>query len=101
MPNVHFAIKVLMIPPIIIGWEQSMSIDRVKTSNQGIDRSQAAQGSERVRSSQSEMDRLTNTVQHSRSERLNEIRQALQAGTYRVSAEDIAKSLIDANKRED
>jgi flagellar biosynthesis anti-sigma factor FlgM len=94
-----------------------MSIDRVNISHQGIDRPQAALGNELVRNSEKEgqvkagtdsvalsakareMDRLRNAVEHSRSERLNEVRLALQSGTYRVSAEDIAKSLIDANTR--
>ena len=94
-----------------------MSIDRVNISNLGIDRSQATQGNELVRNTEKdrttpsgsdsvalpskakEMDRLANKAEHSRSERLNQVRQALESGTYRVSANDIALKLIDANRK--
>jgi flagellar biosynthesis anti-sigma factor FlgM len=95
-----------------------MSIDRVNISNQGIDRSQAAQqpneltrsagkdrqvrtGSDSVAlsSKASELNRLANTIGQSRSERLDEVRAALEAGTYRVSAKDLADKLIDSNRK--
>jgi flagellar biosynthesis anti-sigma factor FlgM len=95
-----------------------MSIDRVNISNAGIDRSQATQPNELVRNSgkdrqqvptgsdsvelsskAGEMNRLANTVDQSRTERFNKVRAELEAGKYRVSAEDLAKKLIDANKK--
>ena len=93
-----------------------MSIDRVNISNQGIDRSQTAQpettrsagkdrqvsaGSDSVALSTtaSELNRLANTIEQSRAERFEQVRAELEAGSYRVSAEDIAKSLIDSNRR--
>lgn len=94
-----------------------MSIDRVNISSQGIDRSQATQGNEPVRNAEKErrvssgsdsvalspqakeMDRLASSVEDSRSEHLNEVRQALESGTYRVSAKDLAEKLIDANRK--
>ena len=94
-----------------------MSIDRVNISNQGIDRAQGTQGNELVRnagkdrqapagsdsvalsSKAKEMDRLANDVDQSRTERFNKVRQALESGTYRVSAKDLAQKLIDANRK--
>jgi len=94
-----------------------MSIDRINISNQGIDRSQATQANELTRNSgkdsqastgsdslalsskAKELDQLANTVEESRTERFNKVRDALEAGTYRVSAKDIAQKLIDANKK--
>ena len=94
-----------------------MSIDRVNISNQGIDRAQATQGNELVRnagkdrpvsagsdsialsSKAKEMDQLANSVEQSRAERFNKVQQALEAGTYKVSARDLAQKLIDANKK--
>ena len=94
-----------------------MSIDRVNISNQGIDRSQATQQAEQTRnagkdrkvqartdsvalsSKAAEMNKLAKTVEDSRSERLDKVRAQLEAGTYKVSAKDLAKKLIDANKK--
>jgi negative regulator of flagellin synthesis FlgM len=95
-----------------------MSIDRVNISNQGIDRSQAAQQAELTRtasknqkvsgggsdsvelsSKAGEMNRLANTVDQSRTDRLNQVRSELEAGTYKVSAKDVAQKLIDANTK--
>ena len=94
-----------------------MSIDRVNISNAGIDRSQATQQNELVRNSEktskvstgsdsvafsskaAEMNRLANTVDQSRTKHFNKVRAELEAGTYQVSAEDLAKKLIDANRK--
>jgi len=95
-----------------------MSIDRVNISSNGIDRSQgAAQPNELTRSAgknrqvsagsdsvafsskASELNRLTKTVEQSRTEHLNRIRAEMEAGTYQVSAEDLAAKLIDSNRR--
>lgn len=96
-----------------------MSIDRVSISNRGIERSQATPETEQVRNSEKnrrvpsgsdsvglsskakEMDRLATTVEESRTERFNRVRQALEAGTYKVSAKDLARKLIDSNKKGD
>jgi flagellar biosynthesis anti-sigma factor FlgM len=94
-----------------------MSIDRVNISNQGIDRSSATQQNESVRNSgkdrpvssgsdsvalsskAAELNKLANTVDQSRTDRLNEVRAQLEAGTYQVSAKDLAQKLIDANTK--
>ena len=95
-----------------------MSIDRVNISNHGIDRSQATQPNEVITPSAgkdrqvpagtdsvalssraNEFNRLANTIEQSRAERFNEVRSELQAGNYRVSAEDIAQTLIDSNMK--
>jgi flagellar biosynthesis anti-sigma factor FlgM len=94
-----------------------MSIDRVNISNNGLDRSQATQPNELTRSAgkdrqvpagsdsvelsskASELNRLANTIEHSRTERFNQVRAALAAGTYQVSADDLAQKLIDFNRK--
>ncbi len=93
-----------------------MSIDRVNISNQGVDRSQAAQPNELTRSAgkdrqvpagsdsvalsakANELNRLANTIEQSRADRFNQVRAELAAGTYQVSSEDLAQKLIDSNK---
>ena len=95
-----------------------MSIDRVNISSQGIDRSQAAQQAELMRnasktqkgstgssdsaefsSKAAELNRLSNSIDQSRTDRLNQVRAQLEAGTYQVSAKDVAQKLIDANTK--
>jgi flagellar biosynthesis anti-sigma factor FlgM len=96
-----------------------MSIDRVSISNQGIERSQQAQGTEQVRnksgkdstkvsaatdavslsSKAKDIERLSTTLEESRSERFEKVREALESGTYKVSAKEIARKLIDANTK--
>lgn len=95
-----------------------MSIDRVNISNQGIDRTQAAQQAELTRtaskdrknsaagtdsaafsSKAAEMNRLANSVDQERTERFNKVKAELEAGTYKVSAKNVAKKLIDANTK--
>jgi len=94
-----------------------MSIDRVNISNQGIDRAQGTQPNELVRnagkdrqvstssdsialsSKAKDLDRLASTIDQSRTERFNKVREALEAGTYNVSARDLAQKLIDVNKK--
>jgi negative regulator of flagellin synthesis FlgM len=94
-----------------------MSIDRVNISNQGIDRSSATQQNELVRgggkdrqvsagsdsvalsSKAAELNKLANTVDQSRADRLNQVRAQLESGTYKVSAKDLAQKLIDANSK--
>jgi flagellar biosynthesis anti-sigma factor FlgM len=94
-----------------------MSIDRVNISNQGIDRSQVAQQTEVARnagtnrkgsagsdsvavsSKATEINRLANQVDRSRTERFNKVRAELEAGNYKVSANNLAKKLIDTNSK--
>jgi len=95
-----------------------MSIDRVNISNQGIDRSQAAQQAELTRtasktqksstggsdsaefsSKAADLNRLSNVIDQSRTDRLNQVRAQLEAGTYQVSAKDVAQKLIDDNTK--
>jgi flagellar biosynthesis anti-sigma factor FlgM len=97
------------------GESSSMSIDRVNISNQGIDRSQGTQQTESARppgkdrtgsvgsdsaaisDKAAEMNRLAYALDQSRTDRLIQVRGELEAGTYRVSAKDLAKKLIDSN----
>ena len=94
-----------------------MSIDRVSISNVGVARAQATQPNDSTRHSSKdrnvtagsdsvelsskakELDRLANAIDESRAERFNEVREALESGTYQVSARGIAQKLIDANKK--
>jgi len=95
-----------------------MSIDRVNISNRGIDASQGVQGIEAVRnaakgrsvseasndslaisSKAKDIEQLTNAIEQSRTERFNRVRAALEAGTYHVSGQEIARKLIDANTK--
>jgi flagellar biosynthesis anti-sigma factor FlgM len=94
-----------------------MTIDRVNISNQGVDRSQSTQQTESTGSSgndrnvsegsdsaafsskAAEMNKLANTIDESRTDRLNKVREELQAGTYNVSAPDLANKLIDSNRK--
>ena len=92
-----------------------MSIDRVSISNQGIDRSQTAQTESTTRSAgkdrqvpagsdslalssrATELNRLANDIEQSRAQRFEQVRAELDAGTYQVSANDLAQTLIDSN----
>ena len=94
-----------------------MSIDRVTISNQGIDRSQTAQTESTTRSAgkdrqvpagsdsvalsskANELNRLAKTIEQSRAQRFEQVRAALEAGNYQVSAEDLAQTLIDSNRK--
>lgn len=95
-----------------------MSIDRVNISSQGVDRSQTTQQAELTRSASktqqsstggsdsaafsskaAELNRLSNAIDDSRTDRLNKVRAQLDAGTYSVSAKDVAQKLIDANTK--
>ena len=93
-----------------------MSIDRINISNQGIDRAESTQGLDQARnagrdkagakddsinlsSRAMELDRVAGNVAQFRSEHLEHVRQALESGTYHVSGEDIARKLIEANKK--
>lgn len=95
-----------------------MTIDRVNISNRGIEQSQQTQATDQVRNAEKErkvqsgasdsvslsskakdIERLANAVEQSRAERFDKVRQALESGTYRVSSKDIARKLIDANRK--
>jgi anti-sigma28 factor (negative regulator of flagellin synthesis) len=95
-----------------------MTIDRISINSPNVDRTQAASGAEeldkarnandRANSVQAdslslsgktkEIDRVATAVEQSRTDRLNEVRRALDAGTYHVAGEDIARALIDSTK---
>jgi flagellar biosynthesis anti-sigma factor FlgM len=94
-----------------------MTIDRVNISNVGVDRAQGTQPSDSTRhsgkdqnipvgsdsvelsSKAKELDRLASAIGESCVERFNKVSEALESGTYRVAARDIAQKLIDANKK--
>jgi flagellar biosynthesis anti-sigma factor FlgM len=89
--------------------------DRVSISNQGIDRSQLSQPNDAARSAgkdrqvpagsdsvalssqANELNRLGNTIEQSRMNRLNQVRAEIESGSYQVSAEDLTQKLIDSN----
>jgi flagellar biosynthesis anti-sigma factor FlgM len=94
-----------------------MSIDRINISNPGVDRAQATQANEVARSAgkdrqvstgsdaiavsskAKELEHLGSTIDQSRTEHFNKVREALESGTYQVSAKAIAQELIAANKK--
>lgn len=96
-----------------------MSVDRVNISNKAVDSTLRPAGTEESRRAKEtqparvsygddalvlsdtalKVDRLTQMIERSRADRFAEVRQALEAGTYRVSSKDIALKLIDSNSR--
>jgi negative regulator of flagellin synthesis FlgM len=95
-----------------------MSVDRVNVSSSALERalqaaapakpgkpaeqsSPATVSNDEVRLSDvaKNAERIAGMVDESRASRLEEVRQALNAGTYRVSGDDIAKKLIELNKK--
>ena len=101
-----------------------MNIDRIDISNQGIDsnrsldKAQEARGKDgTVRSDRGtnsspddsvalsskarEIGRLSQLAGEAgdRAARINQIRDAIQSGTYRVSGEDIANKIIEAHQK--
>ena len=93
-----------------------MNIDRISINNRGIDRLPSTQGADQVRGGEKasssaaqdsialssrarEMDRLANMVEQSGAERLNEVRQAVESGNYRVTGDGIAGKLIEFYQR--
>ena len=102
-----------------------MSIDRIHVSNQGIenhrsvdrgqearDKEKAGNNSERsstpskgdsveLSSKAREMGRISKLASEvtDRTDRINQVREAIQNGTYRVSGEDIANKIIEAHKK--
>jgi anti-sigma28 factor (negative regulator of flagellin synthesis) len=95
-----------------------MTIDRISINSANIERSQSTSGiqeinqasvtNERTDSAQAdslslslkakEIDRAVTAVEQSRADRLAEVQKAMEAGTYHVAGEDIARALIDSNK---
>jgi flagellar biosynthesis anti-sigma factor FlgM len=90
------------------------SIDRVNISNPSLDPTYAVQGEDQVRVSQNghssakndsvalsstarEIDRLSAIVGQSREDRIEQVREMLNAGTYKVSSQDIARKMIESN----
>ena len=87
-----------------------MAIDRVNVTKRSTDRSRPNQDNGLARSSEKEprtaapsrmkeLDRFSTQIQQSRMERLNQVRQKLQSGTYRVPAKTVARKLIDSNRK--
>jgi len=87
-----------------------MAIDRVNVTKRSTDRSRPNQDNGLARSTESErrpaatsrmkeLDRFSTQIQQSRMERLNQVRQKLQSGTYRVPAKTVARKLIDSNRK--
>lgn len=100
-----------------------MNIDRIHINNRGIEGQgtiERAQGKDSSRSNKAggpsasaedavslssqaiEMTRVAQQVGQAadiRADRVNRVRQAIEAGTYNVSGEDIARKLIDAHKQ--
>jgi flagellar biosynthesis anti-sigma factor FlgM len=90
-------------------------VERIKINNPGLDPSYGIQGQEQARAGQSgqtstakddsvalsvtakEIDRFSGLVAQSREERIEQVRQMVADGTYRVSSEDVARQLIQSN----
>ena len=92
-----------------------MNIDRISISNGTIDRAQQSQGADEARnaeqsrsnaaddaislsSASKDVERISDMVEQSRTDRLNQVREAIANGTYRVSGKDIARKLIEFNE---
>ena len=95
-----------------------MSVDRINISNNALDRAMQSYGAPEMRrgtdaqpapqpgadevslsDTAKNVDRLSQNIEHSSAERLEEVRKALTAGTYRVSGKAIAEKMIDLNSR--
>ena len=90
-------------------------VERIKINNPSLDPSYGIQGQEQARAGQSgqtstakddsvalsvtakEIDRFSGLVAQSREERIEQVRQMVADGTYRVSSEDVARQLIQSN----
>ena len=92
-----------------------MNIDRISISNGAIDRTQQSQGTDEARNAEQsrlnatddaislssaakDVERISDRVEQSRTDRLNQVREAISNGTYRVSGQDIALKLIEFNE---
>jgi flagellar biosynthesis anti-sigma factor FlgM len=93
------------------------SIDKVNISNPSLDPSYPVQGKDQMRVGQNgqnssanndsvslsstarELDRYSDLVGQSRESRIEQVRQMIQAGTYKVSSDSIARKLIESNRK--
>ena len=94
------------------------SIDAVNISNSSLDPSYAVQKKDQVRvgqdgqsspssqddsialsSTAKDVDRFAGLVGQSRQDRLDQVQQMINSGTYNVSGKDIAAKLIDSNRK--
>lgn len=56
-------------------------------------------GAESVQQRGKEIEHLIKIVEQFRAKRFKEVRQALEVGTYHVSGEDIARKLMESNRK--
>jgi flagellar biosynthesis anti-sigma factor FlgM len=93
------------------------SIDRVNISNPSLEQSYGVQGKDQVRVGQNgqsssgkddsvalsstarEAGKFAGIVGQSREERIEQVRQMIEAGSYNVSGEEIARKMIESNRR--
>ena len=95
-----------------------MTIDRISINSANIDRSQSVSGTQEINQARvtndrtnsapadslslspkaKEIDRAVTAVEQFSADRLNEVQKAIDAGTYHVAGEDIARALIDSSK---
>ena len=91
------------------------NIDSVNIGGPSLDPSYAVQGKDQVRVGQNgqissakgdsvalsstarDLDRYSGLVGQARADRIDQVRQMIQAGTYNVSGQDIASKLIESN----
>ena len=91
------------------------NIDKVNIGNTSLDPSYAVQGKDPVlvgqngqnssakddsvvlSSTAQDLERYSSLVGQARDDRIEQVRQMLQAGTYNVSGENIAQKLIESN----
>ena len=95
-----------------------MSVDRVNISNNALDRALQSYGAPETRrgtdaqpapktgadevslsDTARNVDRLSQNIEQSSAERLEAVRKALTAGTYRVPGKAIAEKIIDLNSK--
>ena len=92
-----------------------MNIDRISISNGAIDRAPQSQGADDARNAEQsrssaaddaislssaakDVERISDMVEQSRTDRFDQVRDAISKGTYRVSGADIARKLIEFNE---
>ena len=92
------------------------NINRTNISNPSLDQTAFVQKKDAVRPAEPErvssrpdsivlsgkakaIERLSGLVQQSRSERLERVREMLESGTYSVSGTEIARKMIESNRK--
>ena len=70
---------------------------RLRNAAKGRPVSDASNDSLSISSKAKDVEQLSSTIEQSRAERFNRVRESLEAGTYHVSGREIARKLIEDN----